>query len=74
MIARESSESWFASLPDLLLDDITCGRKSDESYIEIVQLYTCRILPAMNDFESANVFLEFNSVLSDSKKKVFIMT
>lgn len=74
MVARESAETWFAALPDLLLDDIACGRTSDEAYVEIVQLYTCRILPAMNDYESANVFLEFNEVLSDFKKKVFIIT
>ncbi|KAI8061943.1 hypothetical protein BDF21DRAFT_347703 [Thamnidium elegans] len=72
--AREVAESWFACLPDLVLDDIANGRQSDESYIEIVQLYTCRILPAMNDFESAITFLEYNSVLTDSKKKVFIIT
>ena len=74
MEAREVAECWFASLTDLVLDDIANGRESDENYLEIVQLYTCRILPGMNDFESANTFLEYNSVLSDSKKKVFIIT
>lgn len=72
--AREVAESWFACLPDLVLDDIANGRQNDESYIEIVQLYTCRVLPAMSDFESAVTFLEYNSVLTDSKKKVFIIT
>lgn len=73
-VARDSVESWFAALPDLLLDDMAQGRTSDEPYLEIVRLYIGRILPAMQDFESAHVFLEFNEVLSDSKKKVFLMT
>lgn len=74
MVGREIAEEWFASLSDLVLDDIANGRQSDDEYIEIVQFYTSHILPGMNDFESANIFLEYNLVLSDSKKKVFKIT
>ncbi len=74
IVGREIAEGWFASLPDIVLDDIANGRQSDDGYIEVVRLYTCFILPGMNDFESAKTFLEYNSVLSDSKKKVFKIT
>lgn len=74
VVGREIAEEWFTSLPDLVLDDIANGRQSDDEYIEIVQFYTSHILPGMNDFESANTFLEYNSVLSNSRKKVFNIT
>lgn len=74
MVGREIAEEWFASLPDIVLDDLENGRQNDNGYAEVVKLYTCYILPEMNDFNSAKTFLEYNSVLSDSKKKVFKIT
>ncbi|KAG2206163.1 hypothetical protein INT47_003812 [Mucor saturninus] len=68
-VARDSVESWFAALPALFLDDMTEGRTSVEPYLDIVRFYIARVLPAMQDYESAHIFLEFNEVLPDSKKK-----
>ncbi|CEP14090.1 hypothetical protein [Parasitella parasitica] len=71
-VARSIAEDWFASVPDDIMDHISVNREQGqmaEGYIRVVELYAARILPRMHDFESANTFLEYNSVLTDSKKK-----
>ncbi|KAI8641778.1 hypothetical protein BD408DRAFT_388343 [Parasitella parasitica] len=71
-VARSIAEEWFASLSDDMMDHIAANREQDqltEGYVKVVELYISRTLPRMHDFESANTFLEYNSVLTDSKKK-----
>ncbi|KAI7897494.1 uncharacterized protein BX663DRAFT_528151 [Cokeromyces recurvatus] len=58
-VARDSIEEWFASLPN---DDT-------KEYEHIVELYIRCILPALEDYESARVFLEYNTVLTNKKKE-----
>jgi hypothetical protein len=67
-VAREISENWFASLSDNTLDHMSANQ--DPGYNEIVDIYITRILPGMDDFESANIFLQYNTVLSQTKKEV----
>jgi hypothetical protein len=72
-VAREISEDWFASLSDSVLDQISANQDDQVvvlGYNEIVDMYITRILPGMDDFESANTFLQYNSVLSHTKKEV----
>ncbi|KAG2206640.1 hypothetical protein INT46_009927 [Mucor plumbeus] len=71
-VARNIAEEWFASLSDEVMDHISANRDQDqitEGYNKVVELYVGRTLPRMHDFESANTFLDYNSVLTDSKKK-----
>lgn len=69
-VGREIAEDWFAFIPDSVLDSLAQSEKQEGGYFEVVQLYTCRILPGMNDFDSASTFLQYNEILSESKKKV----
>lgn len=72
-VARDIAEDWFAALPDTTLDHIYRNQENDQvgiGYKEVVQIYTTRILTALNDYESANTFLEYNSILNDHQKKV----
>ena len=74
-VARNIAEEWFASLSDEVMDHISANRDQDqitEGYNKVVELYVGRTLPRMHDFESANTFLDYNSVLTDSKKKVYL--
>ncbi|KAG1094515.1 hypothetical protein G6F42_018739 [Rhizopus arrhizus] len=71
-VARSIAEEWFASLSDEVMDHISANREQDqvtEGYNKVVELYVGRTLPRMHDFESANTFLDYNSVLTDTKKK-----
>lgn len=73
-VARSIAEEWFASLSDQVMDHISASREQDpvtEGYNKVVELYVGRTLPRMHDFESANTFLDYNSVLTDTKKKVY---
>ncbi|KAL9545534.1 hypothetical protein MBANPS3_007110 [Mucor bainieri] len=74
-VARSVAEEWFASLSDNVMDHISANRDQQdqvtEGYNKVVELYVGRTLPRMHDFESANTFLDYNSVLTDTQKKAF---
>ncbi|KAI9486205.1 MAG: hypothetical protein EXX96DRAFT_456395, partial [Benjaminiella poitrasii] len=58
-VARDCAEAWFASLSDDVKGE----------YEQVIELYVGCILPAVGDYESAHVFLEYNTMLNDMKKK-----
>ncbi|KAI8336911.1 hypothetical protein BD560DRAFT_413482 [Blakeslea trispora] len=64
-VAKEAAEQWLAALPEIRKDD----EKKMVEYISVIDLYITRILPGLGDFESAETFIEYNSVLTDIKKK-----
>ncbi|KAI8063709.1 uncharacterized protein B0P05DRAFT_555383 [Gilbertella persicaria] len=71
-VARDAAEAWFAALSDEFLDHIAANQDQDQialGYISVVDLYITRILPGMEDFESAKTFVQYNSVLNEAKKK-----
>ncbi|KAI8332418.1 hypothetical protein BC941DRAFT_436618 [Chlamydoabsidia padenii] len=76
-MGRQVAEQWFATLPDSIIDHLTLQGQTDDdtyytSYIQLVDLYTARILPECGDLISARSFVEYNSFLTDEKKEALM--
>ncbi|CEG68498.1 hypothetical protein RMATCC62417_04748 [Rhizopus microsporus] len=70
--AKVVAEEWFYSLSDAILDHISQQIENDDDHIsyaynKIVELYIIRILSGLYDFETAESFLEYNSILTGTK-------
>ncbi|KAG1173449.1 hypothetical protein G6F70_008657 [Rhizopus microsporus] len=70
--AKVVAEEWFYSLSDAILDHISQQIENDDDHIsyaynKIVELYIIRILSGLYDFETAESFLEYNSILTGAK-------
>ncbi|ORE02806.1 hypothetical protein BCV72DRAFT_214490 [Rhizopus microsporus var. microsporus] len=70
--AKVVAEEWLYSLSDAILDHISQQIENDDdrisyAYNKIVELYIIRILPGLYDFETAESFLEYNSILTGTK-------
>ncbi|KAI8976096.1 hypothetical protein BDB01DRAFT_804536 [Pilobolus umbonatus] len=76
VVGKEFVESWFAGLSDTALDHISMNIEYPDvlvkGYLDTVNLYVTQLLPALNDYESAFTFIEYNSVLPDSIKKSLV--
>jgi hypothetical protein len=71
-VAKDITEEWFTCLSDAVLDNISQQIKQEHNYlvcayIEIVELYVTRILPGLNEFETAEAFIDYNTILTESK-------
>lgn len=76
-VAKDITEEWFTCLSDAVLDNISRQIKQEHNYlvcayIEIVELYVTRILPGLNEFETAEAFIDYNTILTESKLLVNI--
>ncbi|OAD78190.1 hypothetical protein PHYBLDRAFT_185118 [Phycomyces blakesleeanus NRRL 1555(-)] len=70
-VGRQVVEEWYSSLSEATVDHLSVAGEDDgvmKLYRETVDLYVCRVLPALNDYDSARSFLEYNSFLSPSAK------
>lgn len=73
--AKVVAEEWLYSLSDAILDHISQQIENDDDHIsyaynKIVELYIIRILSGLYDFETAESFLEYNSILPGTKLEV----
>lgn len=77
---RQVAEEWYASLPDATIDYFSSmaeqvNREQADVYydgcVNAINHYATQILPAMNDYESAISFIQYNALLNEEKKKVF---
>ncbi|KAI7884252.1 hypothetical protein K492DRAFT_234824 [Lichtheimia hyalospora FSU 10163] len=75
---RQVAEEWYASLPDATMEyfssmaEQTNREQSDVYYdgcVNAINHYATQILPAMNDYESAISFIQYNALLDEEKKK-----
>ncbi|KAI9027344.1 hypothetical protein CLU79DRAFT_833262 [Phycomyces nitens] len=70
-VGRQVVEEWYAGLSEATLDHLAGATEDDgvmKLYRETVDIYVCRILPALKDYDSARSFLDYNSFLSPSAK------
>ncbi|KAI9484704.1 hypothetical protein BDB00DRAFT_792669 [Zychaea mexicana] len=78
-VGRQIVEQWYATMSDATMDYISSiaaqegSEPSDDVYyngcMEAIELYVTRILPAMNDYETALSFVQYNPLLSEEKKE-----
>ncbi|CAO3702281.1 unnamed protein product [Rhizopus stolonifer] len=80
-VAKDIIEEWFTCLSDATLDYVSNQTKKEEkhdvltcTYIDLVELYVTRILPGLGEFETAETFIEYNTVLTESKLKALKMS
>jgi hypothetical protein len=81
-LARQITESYLATIPDGMmihletaagaLTSVERGNKDPlmTNYERLVELYVVHVLAKLNEWDSARQFVEYNTVLSDSAKKV----
>ena len=80
-VGRQIVEEWYAAMSDSTMDYISSiaiqQEESDDVYyngcMEAIDLYVTRILPAMNDYETAISFVQYNPLISDEKKEVRVI-
>ncbi|KAI9244473.1 hypothetical protein BDA99DRAFT_566226 [Phascolomyces articulosus] len=79
-VGRQIVEQWYATMSDATMDYISSiagqersGSLSNDVYyngcMEAIDLYVTRILPGMNDYETAVSFVQYNPLISDEKKE-----
>ena len=79
-VGRQIVEQWYANMQDATMDYISAitaqGEASSSTDVyyngcmEAIDLYVTRVLPAMNDYETAMTFVQYNPLISDEKKEV----
>lgn len=76
---RQVAEEWYASLSDATMDYFSSmaqqsNREQADVYydgcVNAINHYATQILPAMNDYDSAISFIQYNALLDEEKKKV----
>ncbi|KAJ1659245.1 hypothetical protein IWQ61_001648 [Dispira simplex] len=70
-------ETWFAGLPDTVLDllegsDLTRRNDWYRTYEQVAELYLLQILPSVKEWSSAKAFLEYNQILEPDTRRAFI--
>ncbi|KAJ1950802.1 hypothetical protein IWQ62_006508, partial [Dispira parvispora] len=75
-------ETWFAGLPDTVLDllegstqegsDLTRREAWYRTYEQVAELYLLQILPIAKEWSSAKAFLEYNQILEPGTRQAFI--
>lgn len=75
---RQVAEEWYASLSDATMDYFSSmaqqsNREQADVYydgcVNAINHYATQILPAMNDYDSAISFIQYNALLDEEKKK-----
>lgn len=74
-VGRQVAEQWYATLDDGTIEYLSSPREDENDVyahacLESIETYATQILPAMNDYESALSFVQYNAILDDSRKEV----
>lgn len=74
-LARSVVEGWLGTLSEFVLTFLEEHSGDDDeismAYERVVELYILHVLPKLGEYEYAREFLNFNSILTEDKKRIY---